>query len=696
MLNELRELALSLEAAGISLEDLHPNFKACPKYPAIQVGIDKDGNIARLTPIPQDQVLKIRKWEKPNGTSFPVFNMPPLFQAISDEVREQIKTLKKRIEKGDFVTQDEIQGLIDVCVPLWEQVVTGKKGTTKQPLLERLTDCLSKPISAFTGCLDNAPDDCKAISELIVRTRKIEAKKFTAQLASEILKKSGDLRSLLAIDFLFFYSGSTPSNLQIVLELSDSEHFEFPANHHHVQRWMNSQLLSATAKRGNVGVDAFGCNATGSDSKFPPVGFKNVLGTVILRAMHQSWPCQSRYGMIDYKSFPAGDDVRKMMKSALEWLGSPEQKGKTWCDLQKRMERPMILFAYPSSLPETLPDLAGMLGDAEETGEDTSETFSTLAQKVSDALHGRTNDTMDCDIRVFVLAKMDKARTKVMASSRYAAAHVVRSAEQWQEGCRAIPEIEVRCFGKNRGDKPVWQKPLIPFPAEVAWCLNTVWMSGKDDNGERISRAKKGHGFTITDTLHLLLGDGIELQQVSLRGLNLAVSNSRSLLLAVGQAHSIGKVQKIENSKYSKQLLLLPTILGLLLNKLGYTKGELMASPAFLVGRLLSLADSLHLEYCKQVRNNNIPPQLLGNTHMAIALECPERSISMLSQRLFHPYQSWARTVTGGDEVALAKYCLKLLGEVSEQLKDVSLPQQATDTDKAQILLGYLARTKQN
>lgn len=350
----------------------------------------------------------------------------------------------------------------------------------------------------------------------------------------------------------------------------------------------------------------------------------------------------------------------------------------------------MILFAYPSRLPETLPDLAGMLGDADETGEDSSETFSTLAQKVTDALHGGTNDTMDCEIRVFVLSKMDKARTKVMESSRYGAAHVVRSAEQWQEGCQSIPPIEIRCFGKNRGDNPSWQKPRIPFPAEVAWCLNTVWMSGKDDNGERISRAKSSHGVTITDSLCLLLGKGIELRHVANRALGTVIRNASSLLLALGHSHAAGKVHKTDNKKNSKQLLLLPSIVGLLLFKLGHTKGELMATPAFLVGRLFNIADSLHLQYCKQVRNS-IPPQLVGNALMATAQEEPIKALSMLWSRI-KPYYAWAQTLKEGEHVGLVRYFLKHLGEASDQLKDLELPSRCTDADKAQMLLGYLAK----
>lgn len=683
MLNELRELAVSLERAGISPPVFHPKFPYCPKKTAIWVYLDDNGNILRITSIPLEEVQKIRKWDGVGslGTSFPAVSMPPLLISEDDNQKKKLASMKK----NGGVALDDIVQLVESSKNLWSDK------------FDKLKKCLDLPVNDLLSRFVDIPDDFSSIVTLLHRAKHVDAERFYDQLKIKFIDeivKNGDAK---LIDLLFYYGATKPSNqndFQIVFEIDDWKNF--PANHGYVQKWMNTRLLESDSQNTSAELDAFGNNASGKDGKYPKIGFKNALGNVILRSMSHENPCQYRYGMINFESFPAGKDSREEIASALEWLKDDRLKGKTWSDLSYRMERAMLLFAYPSVIPKNIPDLAGMLGDADETDDDNSETFSTLAQKVTDALHGETSDTMDSDIRVFVLAKRKgDARTKVIASSRYTAKHVIHSAEHWQEGCRAIPEIEIRCFGKNKGDKPTWQKPLIPFPAEVVWCLNTVWMAGKDDKGERISRAKGGHGFTINDALCILLGDGIELNQVANRALGAVIRNSSSLLLALGNAHAMGKVHKTDNKKYTKLLLLLPSIIVLLLYKLGHTKGELMASPAFLIGRFLSLADSLHHEYCKHV-SKNIPPQLLGNAHMSIALECPERSISMLSQRLFHPYQSWARTVTGGDEVELAKYCLKLLGEVSEQLKDVSLPQQATDTDKAQIMLGYLARTKQD
>ena len=273
----------------------------------------------------------------------------------------------------------------------------------------------------------------------------------------------------------------------------------------------------------------------------------------------------------------------------MEWLGSVERKGKTWCDLSRRMEKPMLLFAYPSIMPQDLPDLAGLMGyDVEDNNAETNdERFAVLSEKVTAALRGVTKETVDCEIRVFVLAKMDKARTKVLTSGRFSAEHLIQSAQNWKDGCLNVREIKIRCF--NKGDKPEWNKPLIPFPVEVIWCLNTVWTTGRDEKGNRSSRANKAHGFTVNDALCLLLGEGYELRQATGRALGTLVRNSSTLLLALGQAHVLGHVLKTDR-KYSKQHLLLPSIFGLLLHKLGHIKGEIMTSPAFLVGRLLSLA----------------------------------------------------------------------------------------------------------
>lgn len=682
MLNELRDLARSLERTGIVQEDLHPSFKPCKKSGlSFWVYLDQEGNIQDLAPIAREAVSMVRKWEKANGVSFPAFNILPLFEPESDDEKEKVKTIKKLLQKGSKVSPADIDAIISKSKTMWNGA-TGKK----------VNNCLSKTSIEVEKMLGDIPEKLSSVKELCKRAKLLSSDKIHHQLKGIVLEKLVEDPALAPdlIDILFFYTEEiTTKNIQVILELRDwsSIGAEYPANNQEVQKWMNTRfLLSSGSKRGTVikENDAYGENSLGKDEKFPSARLP-VLGNVILRAMNKESPCQARYRMIDADSFPVGNNVRMKMKSALEWLSKEERKGRTWCDLSKRVNKSVLLFAYPTEMPEMAPELAGLFGNADEDGTDQDGSkFSAIAERVIGSLKGRTSGRPENEVRIFVLAKMDKARTKVLVSRRYKAEQIITSAEHWQKGCRNIPGIRIRQFGKNKGDT-VWAEPLIPFPAELIWCLNTAWR-------RQGTYAEAVHGFSVNDALSLLLDEGYEVQRLATRAIDATVRNSSPLILAIGQENHFGRVFKV-NQSYAKQPLLLPSILGLLLYKLGYMKGGFMNSQAFLVGRFLSLADQLHLKYCEHVRKNSIPPQLVGNALMPTALEEPVKALSMLSQRIL-PYQAWANTLKEGDDIGLVKYFLGQLGEVSDQLKGLDIPAQCADADKAQILLGYLARSE--
>lgn len=119
-----------------------------------------------------------------------------------------------------------------------------------------------------------------------------------------------------------------------------------------------------------------------------------------------------------------------------------------------------------------------------------------------------------------------------------------------------------------------------------------------------------------------------------------------------------------------------------------------MHEPPFLIGRLLSLADQLHEQYCQKVRKGSVPSQLVGNALMPTALDQPTQGLALLSQRIL-PYQAWAKTAQGGD-VGLVKYFLGEMGKLSNELATLPLPERCDDAAKAQMLLGYLARTEKS
>ena len=105
-----------------------------------------------------------------------------------------------------------------------------------------------------------------------------------------------------------------------------------------------------------------------------------------------------------------------------------------------------------------------------------------------------------------------------------------------------------------------------------------------------------------------------------------------------------------------------------------------MSQSAYLIGRLMSLADEFHRNYCKRERDGKFPPQLIGNALMPTALENPTAGLARLAERLTL-YQRVADTGLR-DEA----------GAVSQAIARNALPPRCSDAEKAQMLLGYLAR----
>ena len=118
-----------------------------------------------------------------------------------------------------------------------------------------------------------------------------------------------------------------------------------------------------------------------------------------------------------------------------------------------------------------------------------------------------------------------------------------------------------------------------------------------------------------------------------------------------------------------------------------------MNNPSYLVGRMLKIADELHAVYCKEVRKNNLPPQLLGNALMVAALDSPTQALSQLAMRIA-PYLGWART-NSTESAGLSRYFLKEFGHIEEKLRDAALPQRLDDASKAELLLGYISSNTQ-
>src|ERR1019366_3470204 len=135
-------------------------------------------------------------------------------------------------------------------------------------------------------------------------------------------------------------------------------------------------------------------------------------------------------------------------------------------------------------------------------------------------------------------------------------------------------------------------------------------------------------------------------------------------------------------------------VYGILLLRQGRELENYMESRDYLLGQFLQLADILHKLYCVHERKGSIPPQLIGNAAISMALQSPRRAIQVLGNRM-PVYIAWADR-DQGDDAGLAKWCRKELGRLSTVLKDENLDSRVSTNGKAELLLGYLANTKQS
>lgn len=693
MLNELYELNESRQAAGIVTESWHKDYGTCPNYKTFSLLLGTDGTVVDLDPITDRQRIKsLRKWEISNGTSFPAFNVLPLLHAQPQAGKEVLDDLNKVLKGSGIIDEQMVSTKIDElchkCEYLWNDTETN-----------RINHCLQSHPEALKGILGKVSEDFRAIEELIRQSTLLNAsmlcKSLKKVIIHHIVRSPADASSL--VDTLLVTSAPKKESIKkvcLVLELADWSSFKYPANHAKVQGWINSRLMLHTVTTEYTNKrDAFGQPLTDaiSEEKFPDASLP-ILGNVKLRAMNKESPCQKRYGRSDAHSFPTGALARQEMKDALEWLGDPSRRGKTWqdasgtCGFTKRDSRHVpvsgLLLAYPSVLSEDPPELAGQFAGEEDLFDPDGTRFEACAERVTSALSVIIQQHPETEIRVFILAKADKARTKVVVSKHYNAMKLINAAQTWKDGCRNIPATSLNIGTK---DKPWWIAPLIPYPGQVVKCLNTAWL-------QEGTRTNTIHGIGMGEGFALLMEDGLAAQQVVERSLHLAISNTSALLLAIGHANHRRDGSFKLDKRHVEDARLLPSLLGLLLLKLRYTKGGYMHTAPFLVGQMLALADTLHKEYCQHVRKKDTPPQLIGNALMLTAMDNPEGSMARLLQRLM-PYQAWANTAEGED-LGLAKWTLGQMGQVSNELARCEVLKRTNDADKAQMLLGYLARSE--
>ncbi len=655
MINELSSLSRALEQAGIDPSQSYRTYIPLPnvsaKAPCIRIWV-KNGQVVDFEDIDREHAMQLRKFGG-NQASFPGLNLISLYR-ITDESEKKLVT--QCIEKPETIDILKLQALCkeNAWEPHQNSRIKNCFSATPNEMT-RLLDCAGIPEENLLNTLaaECAPfADARVLHESLTKAAfaKLE-KKQDIKLALLILFQLGDASKPCKDD---------KRNISVFFDTDAYDTYGMYAASWEFTAFLNAAFLRAErilTSGTTENVDSFGEIYVPTKAPMPRVklaaGFEPALYT-----MYDKQPCQNRYHNFDDKrdSYPLSAQHRAQFQAALNWLGGDaKNKGVTWLNTGKGE----AVFAYPSSLPDIPLPYVQFFGHP-----DRSETFKEISGSLLAEFNGIPPTRKPERVQVFVLKKIDKGRTKVLYSQAASASALMHAAESWDMACNDLPGMAISLS--------------TPFPIDVAAIVNQVWRQDGESSTVSAMHPYEGIELFLHQAQYRLL----------LHELHLLVQHVMPLFIYVGPLLHSGR--KCSCMAHLEQIL---PVLSMLLFFSGNRKDDYMEGTPYLMGQLLKASDELHALYCKVVRNNQIPPQLVGSALFVAASETPGRTLSQLSVRMA-PYLSWAKQyrTKNEDSSGLAGWYLKVFEQIANKLAtEYSVPMRWSDAQKAQLFIGYLA-----
>lgn len=654
MINELYDLSRALVDANITTQSWHIKYRKIPNIkkdaPCVKIEID-NGKIMGISEVEKNLGTILRKYGTNQG-SYPCMNLSPLYQITDKEIKDEIDHMVP-----ENIDLEKIRGW---CVENnWNKNFCKKYRISMEKMAKELYSKgkTYEPLQILF-------EESRYFQDANYMHTELE------RIVFEILEQKTNVSLALKV---LFYKGNAEENLSVALEASKLITKGIPAVSSKFVEEINKILLAAESVQKDVnGVDAFGVPFAPPKEKMPNIKLAGGFD-VTIRTMFRNHKCQERYGRIENASYPISQSVRMNVKASLEWLSNEEQKNKTWIKIGKNE----ILFAYALKKPET-DNMAKMFGV-----EGNEEDFKTRTEKFIEGLRKGKDPKEERHaegIAIFVLRKLDKARTKIVYTKQIDAYELEKCSEAWIYGCENLPKISI---GRIQ----------VPFPLSMANILNHFWKQDGEEISGKYKTISQYHGMEVL----------MEPSMSVVFDLHLLCEKAFSLGAYLGQSYA----KACFNEEKDRKLLFqqpawkngrnILAFLGLILYRNNIQKEDYMENMPYLYGQLLKAADELQVLYCKVVRNGDIPPQLVGASVFQSAAEMPVRTLSVLSQRIM-PYYSWAKSYrwekieTKGTESWKAQWLYNVCEKITTSLYAAWTPKtRFTDEEKAQLFIGYMA-----
>jgi hypothetical protein len=692
LLNELLVLSRSLAARGIVPEKWHSSIKTFRQGPAIVAELDKRGEIARVSDLSAEEVARLRNIAPDKHNSFPGFNLNcPLLAVLEGVPWNDTRALRAMAvaatANSPIAYQKKDLGRLKRLICDFPQKEIAPRLHGSSPKLQSTLEVLRRLTIAKPAPQPFLRSVCAAL------VAAMQAGRVPEDLALAIVcGKPNKKKQRLE-----------PWAITLILDVADLDQFEYRVADPAVpSEWSAALMQSEAAWTAAPGTGPFVCALSGLPDS--PVGEKmpepnlRILGPTYLMSMNKDTPCQTRYGRTSTDIFAVGKDTVGSLNNAILHVTESGRKGKTWTGVPNGFKKnPDLLITYLEEEPDSEVPLAGLFPDVEGEPDPAmaAATYEVRTASIHDALRRLERPGQDMHVRMIALSQIDKGRKQVVFSGRYSTKAIYQGRDNWLAGTRNVPAIAVP-FPVAKGKPAEWRSHYQPSPAEVMVSFKQQWLrSGSESKQKRQARkeaALASHsvpGVSLGRIYAVFLDPEASSQARWLLDRYLSITEP----LLAGLACSLsGGASLAESAR--KEALIVIAVYGILLLRQGRTKEIYMESRDYLLGQFLQMADLLHKRYCIDVREGKIPPQLIGNAAISMAMQRPTRAFEVLSSRMA-VYLAWAERFDG-DDAGLAKWARKELGRLAALLKNEDLNTRVSPNGKAELLLGYLASTKES
>ena len=720
MLNELSQVVDAIERLGLNPQSRHGRISPMAKNADLLiVFLARDGAPNRVENLAgRDAASWFRVEHGSAGSSFPGFNLPTPLRCLDkipiEELTSAVKhllNLAKDKSTANVVLAEGIRALFKLS--------RSREFTTSQK--NQFEMSCSVLVSELQDKLSCAPAELRNFLNLllIIKTAKPTLDDFADQVAKLLTTPSADLdrNTLLTSQDILFGAidwsrrkatiGShdywkekvkqdKDAKQPVYLDVAKADLSFKRVAHPDTSDLINRTLLEADnivteIDQSALGIDAYTGKTVRLQDKFPTPKIVEVGNLKLFSVNTNEVRALRRYGLEGAKAFPVSAALTQKMNDALLFVASEENRGRSCRPIPSAQPgKRDLLVAYLEGQPEGREQLAEMFGGEANTFSEAD--FAAVARPVIEMLEGKVAANPDLDVRLLSFCSIDKGRKQISFNRRFRVADIIRAAKDWQLGARNAPAVSVEIYDKE-SKKFKSCSQTTPYPLELASTINRAWSSdAKAGFNSSFQRA-----FSASDAYDVFLADAPLARQKDEAALGLLIRRMSVVLASLGAVKTTREWKQLSDA-VRWQSLKAVAFLGILLRQLGNDKENFMQEPITQFGRLLALADSLHLQYCKHVRKGKSPSQLIGNALFSTALEQPVFALARLAERLT-PYQAWARTFQSDDAnagVGLVKWFLGEIAACTSAIHLERLPNRMSDTDKAKLLLGYLADHSKN